>query len=60
MSLLKIFDYLELSPPGRRISSCRHINEHIPDDLGAKRADNRPGTTKSGAKKTRGGRSRRH
>ena len=44
---------LELSPLGRRISSCRHINEHTPDDRGAQRADNRPGTAKSGAKKTR-------
>ena len=49
---------LELSPPGRRLSSCRHMHES-PDDRGAQRADNRPGTTKSGAKKTRGGRSRR-
>jgi hypothetical protein len=49
----------ELSPPGRRISSCRHMNES-PDDRGAlQRVDNRPGTAKSGAKKTRGGRSRR-
>jgi len=43
----------ELSPPGRRISSCRHMNERTPpDDRGAKRAENRP-------TKTRGGRSRR-
>jgi hypothetical protein len=41
----------ELSPPGRRISSCRHLHES-PDDCGAQRAENRP-------KKTRGGRSRR-
>ena len=41
----------ELSPPGRRISSCRHMHES-PDDCGAQRAENRP-------KKTRGGRSRR-
>ena len=47
----------ELLPPGRRISSCRHMNES-PDDRGAlQRVDNRPGTAKSGAKKTRGGRS---
>ena len=50
----------ELSPPGRRISSCRHINERTPPvDRGAQRAENRPGTAKSGANKTRGGRSRR-
>ena len=42
---------LELSPPGRRITSCRHMNEPTPD-RGAQRADNRQ-------KKSRGGRSRR-
>ena len=45
---------LELSPLGRRLSSCRHMNECTPpDDRGVhQRAENRP-------KKTRGGRSRR-
>jgi hypothetical protein len=50
----------ELSPPGRRISSCRHMHERTPtNDRGAQRAENRPSTADGGAKKTRGGRSRR-
>ena len=48
----------ELSPPGRRLPSGKHLQEDTPPDRGASRAVNRPTTTNNSGK-SRGGRSRR-